>query len=64
VMRHINSDMAPEINTVFLMPPRDIAELSSNMVKGLTGPRGWEDSVSRYVPAPVLAALASRLTAL
>jgi pantetheine-phosphate adenylyltransferase len=60
VMRHINSDMAPEINTVFLMPPRDIAELSSNMVKGLTGPHGWEDNVRRYVPPPVLAALAAR----
>ncbi|MEI6674415.1 MAG: pantetheine-phosphate adenylyltransferase [Verrucomicrobiota bacterium] len=62
VMRHINSDMAPEINTVFLMPPRDISELSSNMVKGLTGPRGWQDSVRRYVPPPVLDALATRLT--
>jgi len=64
VMRHINSDMAPEINTVLLMPPRDISELSSNMVKGLTGPHGWEERVGRYVPPPVLTALASRLTAL
>ncbi len=60
VMRHINSDMAPEITTVFLMPPRDIAELSSSMIKSLTGPTGWEETVSRYVPAPVFRALASR----
>ncbi len=60
VMRHINSDMAPEITTVFLMPPRDIAELSSNMIKGLTGPTGWEETVSRYVPAAVFRALAAR----
>jgi len=60
VMRHINADMAPEIATVFLMPPRDIAELSSNMIKGLTGPTGWEDTVRRYVPAPVFKALAAR----
>ncbi len=53
MMRHINYDMAPEITTVFLMPPRDIAELSSNMVKGLIGPDGWEETVRRYVPAPV-----------
>ncbi len=52
-MRHINGDMAPDVTTVFLMPPRDIAELSSNMVKGLIGPEGWEDKVSRYVPEPV-----------
>jgi pantetheine-phosphate adenylyltransferase len=57
VMRHINSDMAPEIDTVFLMPPRDIAELSSSMIKGLIGPAGWEDIVQRYVPPAVLAAL-------
>jgi len=50
VMRHINSDMAPDIITSFLMPPRDIAELSSSMVKGLIGPDGWEDTVRRYVP--------------
>ena len=24
-MRHINADMAPDVTTVFLMPPRDIA---------------------------------------
>jgi pantetheine-phosphate adenylyltransferase len=60
VMRHINSDMAPEITTVFLMPPRDIAELSSSMIKSLTGPTGWEETVSRYVPASVFRALAAR----
>lgn len=53
VMRHINSDMAPEIQTNFLMPPRDIAELSSSMVKSLIGPTGWQDTVRRYVPKPV-----------
>lgn len=60
VMRQINADMAPEITTVFLMPPRDIAELSSSMIKSLTGPTGWEDTVRRYVPAPVFDALAAR----
>lgn len=58
VMRQINGDMAPEIATVFLMPPRDIAELSSNMVKSLTGPEGWQEIVRRYVPPPVFDALA------
>lgn len=54
VMRHINGDMAQKITTTFLMPPRDITELSSSMIKGLTGPDGWEDIVQRYVPAPVM----------
>lgn len=58
VMRQINSDMAPEVTTVFLMPPREIAEVSSSMVKALTGPVGWQAVVERYVPAAVLRALA------
>lgn len=60
VMRHINGDMTPEITTTFLMPPRDITELSSSMIKGLTGPSGWEDIVSRYVPKPVMQRLITR----
>jgi pantetheine-phosphate adenylyltransferase len=60
VMRQINADMAPDIITVFLMPPRDMAELSSSMIKSLTGPTGWEETVRRYVPEPVFKALAAR----
>ena len=52
-MRYINSDLAPGIDTVFLMPPREIAEVSSTMVKGMIGPDGWKDVVRQYVPAPV-----------
>lgn len=57
VMRHINSDMAPDVTTVFLMPPRDFAEVSSSMIKSLTGPEGWEETVKRYVPPEVFKAL-------
>jgi pantetheine-phosphate adenylyltransferase len=52
-MRYINGDLASEVCTVFIMPPRDIAEVSSSMVKGLVGPRGWEKVVRKYVPGPV-----------
>jgi len=60
VMRHINADMAPEITTAFLMPPRDVAELSSSMIKSLTGPEGWEETVKRYVPPEVFKVLKQR----
>lgn len=60
VMRHINGDMAPAVTTTFLMPPRDITELSSSMIKGLTGPDGWEEIVQRYVPGPVMEQLVKR----
>lgn len=52
-MRYVNSDLVPEIATVFLMPPRSIAEVSSTMVKGLVGPDGWEPVLKKYVPPPV-----------
>ena len=52
-MRNINGDLDPGILTVFLMPPRDIAEVSSSMVKGLVGPKGWQKVVRKYVPMPV-----------
>jgi pantetheine-phosphate adenylyltransferase len=52
-MRNINGDLDPAICTVFLMPPRHIAEVSSIMVKGLVGPKGWRRVVRKYVPDPV-----------
>lgn len=52
-MRNINGDLDSGICTVFLMPPRDIAEVSSSMVKGLVGPKGWQKVVRKYVPEPV-----------
>ena len=52
-MRNINGDLGPGLTTVFLLPPREIAEVSSSMVKGLIGPRGWEKIVRPYVPPTV-----------
>jgi pantetheine-phosphate adenylyltransferase len=52
-MRNINGDLDSAICTVFLMPPRGIAEVSSSMVKGLIGPDGWQNIVRKYVPGPV-----------
>jgi pantetheine-phosphate adenylyltransferase len=50
VNRHLNA----EIVTVFLLPPREMIEISSSVVRGLIGPEGWEDVVSKYVPPSVL----------
>lgn len=57
IMRNINGDLDPDITTVFLMPPRDIAEVSSSMVRGLIGPKGWKTVVRKYVPPPVYSRL-------
>ena len=59
-MRHINSDMRPELTTVFLMPPRQMTEVSSSLVKGLIGPKGWRDVVEKYVPDTVMKRLVKR----
>lgn len=52
-MRNVNGDFDPSICTVFLVPPRDIAEVSSSMIKGLIGPKGWQRVVRKYLPEPV-----------
>ena len=52
-MRNINGDIDSNITSVFLMPPREISEISSSMVKGLVGPTNWEAIVEKYVPAVV-----------
>lgn len=53
-IRHINSDLSKEITTIFLMPPRNFAEVSSSMVKGLVGSAGWEKIAKKYLPDLVL----------
>jgi pantetheine-phosphate adenylyltransferase len=53
-LRHINSDLNPAITTVFLMPPREISEVSSSIVKGLVGSEGWETILGKYVPLCVI----------
>jgi len=60
MMRHINEDLDATITTVFLMPPRGIAEISSSFVKGLVGPAGWETVVAKYVPEAVHRALVAK----
>jgi pantetheine-phosphate adenylyltransferase len=52
-MRHINADLNPNVLSVFLIPPREISEVSSSFVKGLVGPDGWESVVKDYLPKPI-----------
>ncbi len=59
-MRNVNADMDGSIVTVFLMPPRELADISSSFVKGLVGPNGWDKIVRRFVPLPVLRSMRRR----
>jgi pantetheine-phosphate adenylyltransferase len=56
-MRNVNADRNKAITTIFLIPPRELAEVSSSFVKGLVGPRGWRNFLRAMVPAPVHEAL-------
>jgi pantetheine-phosphate adenylyltransferase len=52
-MRYVNSELDGEVRSVFLIPPRELVEVSSSFVKGLVGPAGWEGVLEKYVPAAV-----------
>lgn len=56
-MCNVNADAFPDlaIGTVFLVTPRQFAEISSSTVKALIGPEGWQDKLRQcgYVPESV-----------
>ncbi|HWE98064.1 MAG TPA: pantetheine-phosphate adenylyltransferase [Tepidisphaeraceae bacterium] len=52
-MRYVNAEFDEQIQTVLLIPPRHLVEVSSSFVKGLVGPEGWPDILPKYVPGPV-----------
>jgi pantetheine-phosphate adenylyltransferase len=53
VVRNVNKDIVPKINMMYLIPPDNLNCISSSMVKGLIGYRGWVTTVNKYVPAYV-----------
>jgi pantetheine-phosphate adenylyltransferase len=61
LMRHMNSDIREAVTSVFLMPPRELAEVSSSFVKGLVGPAGWERVVEKYLPKEVIKVLRGKM---
>lgn len=52
-MRYVNSNMNNGIQTLFMMSPRQLVEVSSSLVKGLVGSDDWEIVVREYVPDTV-----------
>ena len=52
-MRYVNAELDARVRTVFLIPPRELVEVSSSFVKGLVGPAGWEEVLKKYVPPAV-----------
>ncbi len=54
VMNQVNREMSPQVETIYLVPPAELSQISSSMVKGLVGPEGWEKAIQKYIPKNVL----------
>lgn len=59
-MNLIHKRMHPEINTAYFIPPRELTEVSSSVVKSIVGFDRWERTVSQYVNPIVLIELQKR----
>jgi pantetheine-phosphate adenylyltransferase len=51
--RYANADMAPGIETLLVIPPRELNEVSSSFVKGLVGYDDWEMEVPRWIDSSI-----------
>ncbi len=56
-MARMNARMEAGIRSVFLMPPSELEEVSSSMVRGFVGVPGWERWVRACVPPCVFEAV-------
>ena len=60
-MARMNARMESDIRTVFLMPPGELEEISSSMVKGFIGVPGWHRWVRSCVPPCVFDAIEQQI---
>jgi pantetheine-phosphate adenylyltransferase len=49
-MRNANAKICPNVDTLFMIPPRELEDVSSSFVKGMIGPEGWENEIVDFVP--------------
>ena len=52
-MKHINVKLNPYIETIFVIPPKELTEFSSSVVKSLIGFDNWKNVIKEYVPTSV-----------
>ncbi len=62
MLKNVNTDLDESIETIFLMPPKNLSEVSSSMVKGMLKINGWETIIKRYVPDAMRVALIKRFS--
>lgn len=56
----VQKKIAPNLEILYLIPPRELTEISSSLVKGLLNIKGWQDIASGYVSKSVLKALSNK----
>ncbi len=56
----MNARMEPGLRSVFLLPPPELEDVSSTLVRGFVGQPGWERWAAPCVPPCVLEALRQR----
>ncbi len=61
VMARMNSRMEPGIDTIFMVAPGELEEISSSLVRGFVNTPGWERWVATCVPPPVFRRIKSRV---
>jgi pantetheine-phosphate adenylyltransferase len=62
MLKNVNTDLDESIETIFLMPPKNLSDVSSSMVKGMLKIKGWETIIKRYVPEAMRDALIDRFS--
>ena len=53
-LKLINERLSLSIDTIYLIPPRNLSEVSSSVVKSLLGFKNWERVAAHYVSPFVL----------
>ncbi len=62
-MHYLNEKISEgTLTNVFLMPPKEIEEISSSVVRSCLGLKGWKEIVKNFVPEAVYQELSKRHT--
>ena len=60
-IQQVNRDLCPNIETIFFLPPAEMAGISSSIVRGMVGFDGWQRAVAKYVHPIVVQALEKKV---
>lgn len=52
-LARVNSQMVPQLQTVFLTPPAELENVSSSLLRGFVGQPGWQNWVRPFVTPSV-----------